>query len=118
LSPPSRPTGTNPLLAALPGRDRQHLLARCQQVELGSAARLVGDEGMLGFSLMLGVSAAPLQAVVQGAGTAWRMEAAPFCRELEHSLALQKCLNRYLYVIGTGSRTTERACGAAQGEGP
>jgi CRP-like cAMP-binding protein len=49
--------------------------------------------------VMLGVSAAPLQAVVQGEGTAWRMEAAPFCRELEHSRALQKCLNRYLYVM-------------------
>jgi CRP-like cAMP-binding protein len=59
---------------------------------------LVGDEGMLGISLMLGVDAAPLHALVQGKGTAWRVEAAAFFRELKHSPALQAALNRYLYV--------------------
>ena len=59
---------------------------------------LIGDEGMLGITLMLGVSAAPLHALVQGAGPAWRMEAATFCREFAHSAALRRALNRYLYV--------------------
>ncbi len=59
---------------------------------------LVGDEGMLGISFMLGVDTAPLHALVQGAGGAWRMEAATFSRELKHSQALQRGLNRYLYV--------------------
>ena len=54
---------------------------------------------MLGVTLMLGVSAAPLYALVQGAGPAWRMDAATFCQELAASAALQRALNRYLYVM-------------------
>ena len=135
MSVPSRSAEKNHLLAALPGQDRRHLLASCQQVELlfadvlykpGEPIRhvyfptesfislitpidgqanlevgLVGDEGMLGISLILGVDTAPMRALVQGAGGAWQMEAAPFCRELKHSAALQRSLNRYLYVTLT-----------------
>jgi len=39
---------------------------------------MVGREGMLGAQLVLGVEAAPLHAVVQGAGTAWRIARAEF----------------------------------------
>lgn len=60
---------------------------------------LVGDEGMLGIALLLGVKVSPLRAVVQGAGPALRMNAAPFQRELEQNLALQRALKRYLYVL-------------------
>jgi CRP-like cAMP-binding protein len=132
VSVPSKSAEKNRLLAALPGPDRRHLLARCQQVELdfgevlyepGEPVRhvyfptesfvslitpidsqsnlevgLVGNEGMVGISVMLGVNTSPLRALVQGAGAAWQIEAAPFRRELKHSEALQRRLNRYLYV--------------------
>jgi CRP-like cAMP-binding protein len=68
---------------------------------------MVGDEGMLGLALILGVNVSPLHAVVQGAGPALRMNAAPFLRELEHSPALQRALKRYLYaVMGQLAQTT------------
>jgi CRP-like cAMP-binding protein len=60
---------------------------------------LVGDEGMLGIPLLLGLDISPLHAVVQGQGPALRMNAAPFRRELAHSPALQRKLKRYLYVM-------------------
>jgi CRP-like cAMP-binding protein len=59
---------------------------------------LVGDEGMLGISLVLGVNNSPLHALVQGSGSALRMSATEFSGELELSPALQRRLKRYLYV--------------------
>jgi CRP-like cAMP-binding protein len=60
--------------------------------------RLVGNEGMLGATLALGVNAVPLHAVVQGSGTALRMTATQFRHELQHSPPLLRTLNRYLYI--------------------
>jgi CRP-like cAMP-binding protein len=60
---------------------------------------LIGDEGMLGISLILGVNVSPLHAVVQGAGPALWMSTASFRRELGLSPALQRELKRYLYVV-------------------
>lgn len=61
--------------------------------------RLIGDEGMLGATLALGVDTIPLRAVVQGTGTAWRMTTALFKRSLRDSPALLRMLKRYLYVL-------------------
>lgn len=60
---------------------------------------MVGREGMLGAQLALGLTTAPLHALVQGRGTAWRIGTAAFRRELALSAALQRRLNRYLYVL-------------------
>ena len=60
---------------------------------------LVGDEGMHGVSLVLGIDESPLHALVQGAGPAFRMSAKAFRRECAARPALQRALNRYLYVL-------------------
>ena len=59
---------------------------------------LVGDEGMVGTPLVLGVATSPLQALVQGAGSSLRMEAPAFRRELGRSPALRLLFDRYLFV--------------------
>jgi Crp-like helix-turn-helix domain len=60
---------------------------------------LVGNEGMFGTSLILGVDTSPLRGLVQGAGAALRMEARRFRAELEQSSALRRILHRYLHVL-------------------
>ena len=129
----SRATPTNHLLAALPDKSREHLLANCESIDLifadvlsvpgnriqhvyfptdsfislvapidgyaGLEVGMVGSEGMFGIGLLLGVDVSPLHALVQGGGPALRMNANRFRRELEDTPALQRGLNRYLYVL-------------------
>jgi CRP-like cAMP-binding protein len=71
-----------------PGIDRA-------QLEIG----LVGNEGMLGVPLLLGVNVTPLRALVQGAGHAWRVDAATFVETIESNPGIRAALNRYLYVF-------------------
>lgn len=59
---------------------------------------LVGNEGMFGMPLALGVQVSAVRAVVQGAGVALRMSAAAFCRELRRVPALQREVDRYVVV--------------------
>jgi CRP-like cAMP-binding protein len=59
---------------------------------------LVGNEGMVGMPVMLGVDVAQEQALVQGAGSALRLGASRLRRELAASPALRKILNRYMYT--------------------
>lgn len=127
---PLRPE--NRLLAALPRRGRQRLLANCDHValtpddilaeageqihhvyfpttasislivELDNGAQLevgiIGNEGMLGTSLALGVSVSPQHAIVQGTGTALRMSAAAFRRHYRQNVRLRRRLAHYVYV--------------------
>lgn len=91
-----------------PGADIEHvyfpvdcIVTRFAEARGGAEleAGLVGNEGMLGITLMLGVSAAPVRWQVQRAGHAWQFEAAEFLRELAGSPDLQRALDRYLYVM-------------------
>jgi CRP-like cAMP-binding protein len=125
--------GANRLIAALPRKDRQRVIANCDEVQLtladylwvpakrirhvyfpidscisqtipvdgraGVDVALVGDEGMLGVPLVLGIDVSPLRAVVQSSGIALRMTAAAFRREQRLSPALRRGLNRYIYVL-------------------
>lgn len=142
-NPPAATARVNRLLVALPRKDRERLISRCEPVELefaevlcvsGETIRhvyfptdsfisliaplgghasvevgMVGNEGMLGISLLLGVDTSPLHALVQGAGTALRMKAVPFQRKIRQSPALQKRLNRYLYYL-MGQLAQTAAC--------
>jgi CRP-like cAMP-binding protein len=71
-----------------PGVDRA-------QLEIG----LVGNEGMLGVPLLLGIHVSPLRALVQGTGHSWRIDAAHFIRMIESHATIRNALNRYLYVF-------------------
>jgi CRP-like cAMP-binding protein len=61
--------------------------------------RLIGNEGMFGSTLALGVKRVPLRVVVQGAGTALRMSAAEFCQALQDHATLLRIIHQYLYVL-------------------
>jgi CRP-like cAMP-binding protein len=74
-------------------------------VEVG----LVGREGMLGVQLALGVPTTPLHALVQGSGAAWRVGAKAFRQQLARSTALQRGIDRYLYVL-MAQLATSAAC--------
>lgn len=65
----------------------------------GLGVGMVGREGMLGAQLVLGVGAAPLHALVQGAGGVQRMGAARFRHELSGSKPLQLAMGRYVHVL-------------------
>jgi CRP-like cAMP-binding protein len=123
----------NSLLASLPVKDYQSLLARLEPVILTSGEVLyrhgepihhvyfpidamvsllaqaeghpamevgmVGHEGMLGIPLALGINESPVQAVVQGTGTALRMASGHFRREFQHNRLLQREVYRYIYQL-------------------
>lgn len=60
--------------------------------------RLIGNEGMLGATLVLGVDNVPLRGVVQGPGSALRISAAQFLRAASKNSHLARSIHRYLYL--------------------
>jgi PAS domain S-box-containing protein len=122
----------NSLLAALPRKDYQGLVAGLEVVTLtygqvlyepGERIRhvffpndclvsllttvegdkalevgLIGREGMVGISLALGMEVSSVRALVQGTGTAMRMNAGRFRREFGKRLPLQGELYRVIHV--------------------
>ncbi|MES1190386.1 MAG: Crp/Fnr family transcriptional regulator [Steroidobacter sp.] len=71
--------------------------------ELADGARLevgiIGDEGLVGMSLILGVNLSSQHALVQGAGSALRISAEAFERHCQQSVQLRMGLTRYVYVL-------------------
>lgn len=128
---PSVP-GSNLLLAALPGRQREQFLSLCEpsEMQFGTVLcdvdapyrhayfpvsgvislvsvlhdqsplemALVGQDGMLGATLVLGIGTVPIRAVVHAPGIALRITAARLQRQLRDLPALRKILSRYLYL--------------------
>jgi CRP-like cAMP-binding protein len=64
-------------------------------IEMG----LVGNEGMLGATLALGNNHAPMQSIVQGSGSALKMDAEVFDQCLETNAPLRELIHSYLYVV-------------------
>jgi CRP-like cAMP-binding protein len=63
----------------------------------GAAAELavVGNEGVIGISLFMGVDSTPTRAVIQSPGWAFRLRSQVFSYELERSTQAQRLLLRY-----------------------
>ncbi|MBN8279921.1 MAG: Crp/Fnr family transcriptional regulator [Gammaproteobacteria bacterium] len=122
----------NRLLAAVPDRQRRHLLRSGERVrlEMGQVLAvpgapvdyvyfplesyvtlvaplddgtiqvgMVGNEGLVGVSLVLGVATSSLKALVQGGGLAVRIGAWAFQQELARSPVLRRTLHRYFCVL-------------------
>lgn len=60
---------------------------------------MVGNEGMVGMPMVLGIGVSAVRALVQGSGTAMRMTAARFRAEFKKSLPLQRALFRYNHLL-------------------
>jgi CRP-like cAMP-binding protein len=84
-------------------------LMRISENERDLEVGMVGNEGMLGCNLLMGINAALFSSVVQKSGSASRISAINFIQELQYSLEFQQLLQRYLY-ISFGSLVQNSAC--------
>ena len=62
---------------------------------------LVGNEGVVGLSVFMGVNSSLNRAVVQGAGSAMKMKATAFRKASNHGGVLQQLLQRYSHSVLT-----------------
>ncbi|HZS09178.1 MAG TPA: Crp/Fnr family transcriptional regulator [Blastocatellia bacterium] len=60
---------------------------------------IVGREGMIGVPVLLGAGSAPYRAIVQVAGSAWRMRTEAFRNELHHNPAFHSRLLLYTEAL-------------------
>jgi CRP-like cAMP-binding protein len=63
-------------------------------IEIG----MIGREGLLGAETALGISTNPFSALVQGAGSAWKLESQFFLSQISSSPELKEIINTYLAV--------------------
>ncbi len=76
-------------------------------VEVG----LVGNDGLAGIALLLGITISPVRMLVQGSGSALQMKASVFRKESQSSRAFNTKLNRYLYkLMAQVTQTTACNC--------
>lgn len=62
---------------------------------------MVGNEGMAGLSVFMGVNSSPTRALVQGSGTAMRMSSAAVRSEANRLGSLHRILHRYSHSLLT-----------------
>lgn len=72
-------------------------VGKASTIEVG----IVGDEGMVGLSVFLGVETSLNRAVIQGAGFALKMTAADFLSECESSKEFSRILRRFTHSLMT-----------------
>ena len=60
---------------------------------------LIGSEGIVGLPVALGIPVSPFRAVVQGGGTAMRMNIADFRREFSESAAMKRELFLFTHLL-------------------
>lgn len=74
------------------------LLTRVAEGDVLEVA-VVGDEGMVGLPVFLGVETSRNQVIVQGDGTALRIKTKDFLKECERGGSLPKLLQRYTHAL-------------------
>jgi CRP-like cAMP-binding protein len=67
---------------------------------------LIGNEGVTGLSILLGPSSSPNEAMVQGEGSAHRIEAARLREAMNASASLREHLHRYVHAFMTQASQT------------